>query len=49
MLQQLDMSTERRLGHIQSQGGSAKMEILGHGQKAAQLIELEHRCAIRIG
>jgi hypothetical protein len=40
--QQLDLTAERRLGHIQPLSCPAEMEISGDRNKAAQLMQLEH-------
>jgi hypothetical protein len=42
VLQELNLSAERRLCHIQPLGCPAEMQILGDRNKAAQLIQLEH-------
>ncbi|MNX45725.1 hypothetical protein D3C86_762490 [compost metagenome] len=42
MFQQLNLPTERRLGHVQPFGGAAKIQFSGDGGEAAQLSQLEH-------
>lgn len=33
-----DQAAQRRLGHMQAQGRSSKVELLGHGQKGCRLV-----------
>ena len=49
MLQTLDLTAERRLGHVEARGGAAEMQFLGDRDEAANLIEIEHRCHPCIG
>lgn len=44
VLKQLYLPAQRRLGHVQSRGGAAEMQLPGDRDEAAQLAEFEHRC-----
>jgi hypothetical protein len=40
----LDLPAQRRLGHMESLGGPAEMQLLGGRDEATELTELEQRC-----
>ncbi|MNF82942.1 hypothetical protein D3C84_652540 [compost metagenome] len=42
MLQQLNLSAERRLGHVQPFGGAPEVQFGGNRGEAAQLGQFEH-------
>ncbi|MNP20294.1 hypothetical protein D3C76_1128600 [compost metagenome] len=42
MFQQLNLSAERRLGHVQPFGGAAEIQFGCHGGETSQLSQLEH-------
>jgi hypothetical protein len=42
VFQQLDLPTQRRLRHVQTLGGTTKIQLAGQDGKAAQLGEFEH-------
>ena len=42
MLQQPDLATERRLRHMQTFRGAAKVQFVADSYKAAQLADFEH-------
>jgi hypothetical protein len=41
-LEFLDLAAQRRLGHVESLGGSAEVQFLGDGDEGTQLVEREH-------
>src|SRR4030095_13028680 len=42
VLEEPDLSAERRLGHVQSLRRATEVELLAHGDEATQLADLEH-------
>ncbi len=44
MLEDLDLSAERRLGHIQPCRSATEVKLFGHGHETAELAQIEHRC-----
>jgi hypothetical protein len=44
-LQQLDLTAQRWLGHVQPLGGAAEVKFFGRGHETAQLTQFEHRKA----
>ena len=49
VLQELDLPAEGRLRHVEPYGGAAEVQFFRDGNKATQLVQLEHRCANGIG
>ena len=49
LLELADGDAQRRLGHVQTLGGAAEVELLGHRDEVAQVAKLEHRAADRSG
>ena len=44
-LQHLNLPAERRLGHVQALGGATEVELLGEGDKGAEVGRIQHRRA----
>jgi hypothetical protein len=44
VLEDLDLPAERRLGHVQARGRATEMQLLSDRDKAAELVQVEHRC-----
>jgi len=47
VLEELDLSAQRRLGHVEPRRGAPEVQLLRDGDKAAHLAQLEHWCPRR--
>jgi hypothetical protein len=48
VLENLDLPGQRRLGHVEPRGGAPEMQLFGNRNKAAELVQVEHRCVTRM-